>query len=207
MTGGIVVDAPEGHKLEAFQTTQPGKDFVPFSLHNLSLIGAITGIPVSFIIMMFTKSFSASRGETAIFWTTVLRNRMAFIFQFLFPFWEFLLSWGVSNGLVSAPGFFDDPEIKAAWLGDPIHQYTGPRMPILDAEKEAKGMVALKNARLKSTRGLIEQNFEDDPDAVFEEIREEEELKIIEAVGQQTKQIIAENDRDPDNDQELDDDE
>jgi len=204
LTAGQIIDAPEGYSLTGFQSTQPGKDLTPFQMSILQLIGSITGIPVSYILIWFTKSYSASKAETAVFWTTVLRNRYAFVFQFLFPFWEYLLSWAVASGLVSAPGFFDDPETKAAWLGDPIHQFTGPRMPQLDMEKEAKGMVALKNAKLKSTRGLIEQNFEDDPDAVFAEIAEEERLGIF--VAEQTQQIIAENEK-PDEDEEADEDE
>ena len=193
LTAGQIVDMPEGYTLEGFQSTQPGRDFTPFQMQILALIGAITGIPRSFILMLFDKSFSASRGETAIFWTTVLRNRYAFVFQCLFPFWEFLLSWGVSTGQLSAPGFFDNPEIKAAWLGDPIHQFSGPRMPQLDLEKEAKGLVALRDGGFKSTRGIIEESFTEDPDEVFRELDEEKERGIIQAVGEQTKQLIEEN--------------
>ena len=196
LTAGQIVDlsGAEG-ELTAFQTTQPMKEFTPFQLQILQLIGSITGIPVSFILMMFTKSFSASRGETAIFWTTVLRNRYAFIFQFLFPFWEFLLSWAVSSGMVSAPGFFDDPEIKSAYLGSAIHQFSGPRMPQLDLEKEAKGLVLLRDAGFNSTRGTIEDSFDRDPDEVFRERREEQSSGLFEATANATQQLIDENEQ------------
>ncbi len=158
---------------------------------------------LSFILMMFTISFSASRGETAIFWTTVLRNRYAFIFQFLFPFWEYLLSWAVSAGLVSAPGFFDDPETKAAYLGSAIHQFSGPRMPQLDLEKEAKGLKVLIETGLKSRRGTIEESFDSDPDEVFRELKEEGELGLIESTANATQQLIDENEQpEPDEDDE-----
>lgn len=196
LTAGQIVDLSQTDgDLTAFETTQPMKEFTPFQLQILQLIGAITGIPVSFILMMFTKSFSASRGETAIFWTTVLRNRYAFIFQFLYPFWEYLLSWAVSAGLVSAPGFFDDPEIKAAYLGSAIHQFSGPRMPQLDLEKEAKGLKVLRDAGFKSTRGIIEESFDHDPDEVFREWEEEKERGLIEAAANATQQLIEENEQ------------
>jgi len=131
----------------------------------------------------------------AMFWVTVLRNRVAFVLQFLYPFWEYLLSWAVASGAVDAPGFIDDPEIHAAWLGDPIHQFSGPRMPSLDVEKEAKGMTLMRDGRFNSTRGLIETSSELDPDAVFDEIKEEEERGLIAAVAQQTKQLIQENEQ------------
>lgn len=141
-----------------------------------------------------------------MFWVTVLRNRVAFILQFLFPFWEYLMSYGVANGLISAPGFFDDPEIKAAWLGDPIHQFRGPRMPWLDREKEAKGLKLMRDSAFKSTRAIIEESFEDDPDNTFDEWTEEKERGLIEAVANQTQQLMAENEK-PDDDQEGEDDE
>ena len=196
LTAGQIVDLSgiDG-ELKSFETTQPMKEFTPFQMQILQLIGAITGIPVSFILMMFTKSFSASRGETAIFWTTVLRNRYAFIYQFLYPFWEYLLSWAVSSGMISAPGFFDNPEIKAAYLGSAIHQFSGPRMPQLDLEKEAKGLVALRDGGFKSTRGIIEESFDHDPDEVFRELDEEKERGIIQAAATATQQLIKENEQ------------
>ena len=198
LTGGQIVDMPDGFDLKGFQSTQPGSNFDKFQMQILGLIGAITGIPRSFIIMIFEKSYSASRGEAAIFWTTVLRYRYAFVYQFLFPFWEYLLSWAVSTGNVSAPGFFDNPQTKAAYLGDPVHQYSGPRMPQLDLEKEAKGLVALRNGGFKSTRGIIEESFTENPDDVFDELDEEKQRGIIQAVATQTKALIDENENNED---------
>jgi capsid protein len=211
MTAGQIIDMPEGYDLKGFQTTQPGKDFTPYMKSQLELASAITGIPYSIVMMIYSKNFSANRGELALYWVTVLRYRTAFILQFLAPFWEFLLSWGVANGVVSAPGFFDDPMIKMAYLGDTIHQFSGPRMPQLDLEKEAKGMTAMRDGGFKSTRGLIEQSSEDDPDAVFDELEEERNRGLIEEVGKQTTQLIQENEQginqNPDDDQEIDEDE
>jgi len=194
MTKGQIVDLMgTDATLEPFESKQPNSNFTDFQTHIVSLIGAISGIPKSVILLWMDRNYSANRGEVAMFWVTVLRNRIAFILQFLFPFWEYLMSWGVASGNITAPGFFDDPEIKAAWLGDPIHQFSGPRMPSLDVEKEAKGMTILRDGKFNSTRGLIEQSSELDPDAVFEELKEEEERGLIEAVAQQTKQLIEEN--------------
>ncbi len=182
MSAGLIVDIPDDYTLEAFESTQPRKEFTGFQMHILAVISAITGIPRSFVLMLFDKSYSASKGETSLLWTTVLRNRYAFVFQFLFPFWEYLLSWAVASGNISAPGFFDDPETRMAWLGDPIHQFTGPRMPQLDLEKEAKGLKVLIDSGLKSRRGIIEETSTEDPEQVFTEIEEEQERGIFSAV-------------------------
>jgi capsid protein len=186
---------PEGYDLKGFEATQPGKDFTPYMKSQLELASAITGIPYSIVMMIYSKNFSANRGELSLYWVTVLRYRIAFILQFLGPFWEYLLSWAVSAGMVSAPGFFDDPTIKMAYLGDTAHQFSGPRMPQLDLEKEAKGMTAMRDGGFKSTRGLIEQSSEDDPDGVFDELEEERERGLIEAVAKQTKQLIDKNEK------------
>jgi len=196
LTKGQIVDMMgTDAKLEPFESKQPNGNFTDFDTHIVSLIGAITGIPKSVILLWMDRNYSANRGEVAMFWVTVLRNRVAFILQFLYPFWEYLLSWAVASGNVDAPGFFDDPDIRSAWLGDPIHQFSGPRMPSLDVEKEAKGMTALRDGRFNSTRGLIETSSELDPDAVFDEIKEEEERGLIAAVAQHTKQLIQENEQ------------
>jgi capsid protein len=184
LTGGQIVDmsGAEDYSLEPFESKQPNGNFTEFQMHILAVISAITGIPRSFVLMLFSQSYSAHKGELAVFWVTVLRYRYAYVFQFLFPFYEYLLTYAVANGLVSAPGYFNDPETRAAWLGDPIHQFTGPKMPHLDLAKEAKGLVELKNAKLKSTRGIIEETFTDDPEETFREIEEETERGIFTAV-------------------------
>lgn len=204
LTGGQAIDLPEGYDMKGFQSTQPGKDYTPFQMHNLAMMSGITGIPRSFVLMLFEKSYSASKGETSLLWTTVLRNRFAYVFQFLFPFWEYLLSYGVASGLISAPGFFDDPETRAAWLGDPIHQFTGPRMPQLDLEKEMKGLVLARNAGFQSTRGIIESTSENDPDEVFKELEEEKEKQIFQAIVNEVANNSTESD---DEDQEGEEDE
>lgn len=192
-TAGQIVDLPEGVDLESFESKQPNSQFTDHEMHQLAIIGAITGIPRSIILILFEKSFSASRGEVAMFWVTVLRNRIAFILQFLFPFWEYLLSWAVANNRISCPGFFEDLSIRAAWLGDPVHQFRGPRMPWLDREKEAKGLKLMRDSAFKSTRAIIAESFEDDPDATFDEWTEEKERGLIAAVANQTEQLIQEN--------------
>jgi capsid protein len=196
LTKGQIVDlAGTDAELVPFESKQPNGNFTDFDMHQVALIGAIQGIPKSVILLWMDRNYSANRGEVAMFWVTVLRNRVAFILQFLFPFWEYLLTWGIASGNVSAPGFFDDPEIKAAWLGDPVHQFSGPRMPSLDVEKEAKGMILMRDGRFNSTRGLIETSSELDPTSVFEEIKQEEEDGIIEKIAQMTQATIQENEQ------------
>jgi len=202
LTGGQIIDMPDGYELTAFETKQPGQNFAPHQLHQLAIISAITGIPRSFVLMLFDKSYSASKGETSLLWTTVLRFRYAYVYQFLYPFWEYLLTWCVSNGLVKAPGYFRNPEIRRAWLGDPIHQFTGPRMPQLDLEKEAKGLAVLRDSGFKSTRGIIEETSTDDPEQVFRELEEEKERKIfgavVQAVTENSQEDISSDQENPD---------
>lgn len=189
MSSGLIVDIPDGYELKPFESSQPRKEFTDFQMHILNIVSAITGISRSFILKQFEKSYSASKGETAVTWVTVLRHRLAYIYQFPFPFWEYLLSYGVSTGLVSAPGFFDDPEIRMAWLGSPVHQFKGPRMPQLDLQKEAAGLKTLVEAGLKSRRGIIEETSTDDPNEVFRELEEENEMKIAQGI---TETIVTE---------------
>lgn len=181
-TAAQILDLPEDVTIEAFESKQPRKEFTDYQMHAMTVQSAITGIARSFVLMLFDKSYSASKGETSLTWVTVLRHRYTYVFQFLFPFWEYLLTWAIATGNISAPGFFKDPETRMAWLGDPIHQFTGPRMPQLDLQKEAAGLRILKEAKIKSTRGIIEETSTDDPDQVFREIAEEEESGIYQGI-------------------------
>jgi capsid protein len=190
-TAGQIVDLPDGYDLTPFESSHPRSEFKDYQLHALNIQSAITGIARSFILMQFDKSYSASKGETSLTWVTVLRHRYTFVYQFLFPFWEYLLSWAVASGNISAPGFFSDPEIKMAWLGDPIHQFTGPRMPQLDLQKEAAGLKIMSEAGFKSRRGVIEETSTDDPDQVFSEIQEEQEMDIFKGVVNQVADNAA----------------
>jgi capsid protein len=197
-TGGQIVDLPEGFDLTPFESTHPRSEFTGYQMHSLAVQSAITGIARSFILMLFDKSYSASKGETSLTWVTVLRHRYTYVYQFLFPFWEYLLSWAVASGNISAPGFFNDPEIKMAWLGDPIHQFTGPRMPQLDLQKEAAGLKTMIDAGIKSRRGVIEETSTDDPDQVFAEIQEEQEMDIFNGIVNQVADNATETDDEDD---------
>ena len=180
-------------ELDLVESKQTGKDFIPFMREMYGETGAVLGMPLSIIMMLFGKSFSASRGEVALFWTTVMRFRYSFVAQFLAPFQEFLYSWAVAAGLVDLPGFDSDPIARAAWLGNPVQQWSGPRMVSIDPKKEADGFKAQIDAGIKSRSGIIRTSSEDDPDEVFNELEYENERGLGQAIADQTAGIMATN--------------
>lgn len=182
--------------LEMIESKQTGKDFTPFMEKIYGETGAILGMPLSIIMMLFGKSFSASRGEVALFWTTVLRFRYAFVYQFLAPFQEFLYTWAVSAGIVDLPGFDSDPIARAAWLGNPVQQWAGPRMVSIDPKKEADGYDAQVKGGFNSRTNIIRTSSENDPDEIFNELEAEKERGFDQVIADQTAGIMAENQED-----------
>ena len=79
---------------------------------------------------------SASRAALLQAWDEYKMRREWFARDFCQPVYETWLSEAVAIGRVEAPGFFEDPMLRAAWSNANWH---GPVMSILDPVKDADG--------------------------------------------------------------------
>lgn len=96
-------------------------------------IGASLEIPKEMLLKQFNSSYSASRAALLEFWKLVKMRREWFIADFCRPIYEIFIYEAVARGRLKAPGFFDDPIKRMAWLGA---NFTGPSQGMLDPTKE-----------------------------------------------------------------------
>lgn len=145
---GAFIGLADGEDIVNPNPGRPNEAFEPFVTAILQQVGAALELPMSLLIKMFKASYSASRGELLEAWKAFKAQRFSLVQDLCAPTWEAALSEYVARGLLAAPGFFEDAEIRAAWLQ---HEWIGPSAGSLDPEKEVNAAEKAINANL-STR-------------------------------------------------------
>ena len=112
----------------------PTAGFPAFVKEICKLTGAGLEMPYDVLIKEFNSSYSAAKGALEEMWEMVKMRRSWFVNDFCQPIYETWLSEAVALGRIKAPGFWNDPIIRAAWCGA---RWDGPAQTHLDPVKEA----------------------------------------------------------------------
>lgn len=131
---GSVVALGEGEKIQTAAPNRPNPNFDAFSIAICRQIGAALEIPYELLVKNFTASYSASRASLLEAWKMFRMRREWLVGNFCQPVYEEWLAEAVLKGRVKAPGFFEDPAIRAAWCGA---DWYGDAQGQLDPLKEA----------------------------------------------------------------------
>lgn len=166
---------------ETIETADPGNRKVGYDSFVNAILrqaGSALGIPFEMLILNFQSSYSASRAALLEAWKMFRMRRRWFANNFCQPIYEEWLSEAVAKGRIYAPGFFDDPIIKAAyckaqWHGpsqgqiDPLREVRAAMLRIevgiSTAEKEAAEMTGTDffvNHRQKIKEALMKKELE-----------------------------------------------
>ena len=94
----------------------PEDQFDPYTTAVCKLIGACVGVPYEVLLMSFNASYSASRASMLQFWGRVKVLRQLLVDQFCQPTYTAWMMEAVARERIKAPGFFEDPRIRTAWL-------------------------------------------------------------------------------------------
>ncbi len=102
---------------------RPNEKFDPFFMALARQIGLRLEIPLEVLLKHFTSSYSAARAALLDAWRVFRCRREFLATYFCQPIYEEWLAWEISNGRISAPGFFADEMILnsycgATWVGD-----------------------------------------------------------------------------------------
>jgi lambda family phage portal protein len=135
---GTMIELAPGEKIESINPGRPNAAFDPFVLAILRQIGAALEIPMELLIKHFTASYSASRAALLEAWKFFRRQRAWLASDFCQPIYEEWLSEAVARGRISAPGFFNDPAVRAAYCGA---EWNGPSPGQIDPLKEVNAAV------------------------------------------------------------------
>lgn len=178
MGPGNVVHLKTGEKVELGNPNIPTAGFENFTKAITKQIGAALELPYDVMIKEFTSSYSASKGALEEAWEVFRKKRTWFVNDFCQPVYEVWLSEAVASGRIKAPGFFNNPLIRAAWCGA---RWDGPAQTHLDPVKEAKASAAEVAHGWKTneqvTREYYGENWEENILALAEE------KKLMEKAG------------------------
>lgn len=147
MGPGTVAHLGENEDIKFGSPNIPTTGFDAFVKSFCQQMGAAVGIPYEVLLKEFNSSYSASRAALLEAWEEFKMRRSWFVADFCQPVYEVWLAEAVARGRIKAPGFFDDPMVRAAWCGA---RWIGPVQGQLDPLKEANAAVVLVNHGFKT---------------------------------------------------------
>lgn len=158
LQSGMILDLNPGESVEVVDATRPNPAFDPFVMSVLRQIGAGLELPFEVLVKHFQSSYSAARAAIMDAWRFFMKERAFLVDEFCQPCWNWCITEAIARGLVSAPGFFDDPMIRAAWLGC---EWVGQGIPQIDPLKEAASAEAWNALGIWSLQDISAQQGRD----------------------------------------------
>jgi lambda family phage portal protein len=151
MGPGTIVDIGTN---EDIQTAQPANtsNFDPFFQSVVRQIGVALSIPFELLMQHFQSSYSASRAALEIAAQFFRDRRVWLVRNFCDPVYDWVIYSAIVSGRLEAPGFFDDPILRAAWLGT---EWIGPGRMTLDPLKEWKAETEAVNLGARTIEQVI----------------------------------------------------
>lgn len=135
---GVLNVMNPGEDVVFAEPKRPASGFENFFKAICKQCGAALEIPADLLMKEFNASYSASRAALMEAWKSFKMYRQWFITGFCKPVYEIWLSEAVARGRINAPGFFNDPLIREAWLGS---EWIGPSQGQLDPVKEVNAEI------------------------------------------------------------------
>ena len=151
MRSGMIVDLAPGEDIKVAEATRPNTAFEPFVNACLSSAGAALGIPSEVLLKRYNTSYSAARAAIMDAYRQFLVERDDMVYQFCQPVWSWVITEAVAAGLLDAPGFFEDPLARDAWLGT---EWIGAPAPSIDPTKDAAAEAAWHALGIKSKQDI-----------------------------------------------------
>jgi lambda family phage portal protein len=166
MGPGVINIMNPGEDVTFADPKRPSNGFDAFMRVLCEQVGAALEIPADLLLKAFDASYSASRAALLEAWKAFKMRREWFTSDFCRPIYEIWMSEAVAKGRISAPGFFTDPIIRAAWLGS---EWIGPSQGQLDPVKEitaeilaiGEGITTREQATVKLNGGHWDSNIEE----------------------------------------------
>lgn len=174
LSAGLAVDLGKNESVEAFAPGRPNPQFDPFMQAVLRQVGVALELPFEVLVKHFTASYSAARAALLDLWKFVKVRRNGFADMFCQPVYEAWMEEAVASGRRDAPGFFDDPLLRAAYLGSEWH---GDGPGAIDPLKEANAIEKRLGINLTTLEGeMAEYNGGDFESVIGQRARERKKL-------------------------------
>lgn len=192
MGPGLVTRLREDEDIKFGSPNIPTTGFDLFTKTFCKLIGAGLGIPYDVLVKEYNSSYSSARAALLDAWEDFRMRRKWFVDDFCQPTYEVWLAEAVARGRIKAPGFFDDPLVRAAWCGA---RWIGPVQGSLDPLKEAKAAVLQIQHGLKTHEQVTRETGGGDWDENVEQLAAEN-AKLAAAGGGGIRMEVNPNEKD-----------
>lgn len=130
---GKAINLLPGEEIETANMARPNPNFDPFVAAVMRQIGIGLNIPFEVLVKHFSSSYSAARAALLDAWRTFKIRREWLAAKLCQPVYEEWLADAVAAGRISAPGFFADAGVRAAWCKA---VWSGDGPGAIDPEKE-----------------------------------------------------------------------
>lgn len=135
---GAIVSLNPGEEVQFAEPKHPNTGYDAFTAAMMKEIGAALEIPPEVLFKQFTTSYSAARGALNEFWRTCGMLREWFADDFCRPIYEEWFTEAVARGRIKAPGFWDDPARRKAWMET---TWNGPARTNLNPVQEVQAAI------------------------------------------------------------------
>lgn len=134
MGPGAVVQTDADTEVKIADPSRPNANYDPFVTAIITEIAVGVQMPREVFVMSFSSNYSASRAAILMAWRYYETKRTWIAHHFCQPIFELFMDEAVSAGRIKAPGYFEDPILRQAylrciWLG----QEAGSIDPLKDA--------------------------------------------------------------------------
>jgi len=163
LTAGLTIDLGLNEEVKGFNPNRPNANFDPFVQAVLRQVGTALEIPFEVLIKHFTASYSAARSALLEAWKFYRSRRCWLADGFCQPVYAAFLEEAVALGRIQAPGFFDNPLLRSAYLGA---QWHGDGPGSIDPLKEVNAVEKRLNIGLRTLDQEIAEDSGSDFDTV-----------------------------------------
>lgn len=164
---------PKGVDVKSVNSDSEKSSFQPFVEALTKQIAAGLGQPYEVLMKTFNSSYSASRAALLQAWEHYKLRRSWFVRSFCRPVYETWLTEAIALGRVEAPGFFNDPLTRFAYLNA---EWFGPSMSILDPVKDVNGSMLRVQAGLTTHEREAAEMTGTDFEENMEQLKIEQEI-------------------------------
>ena len=161
---GTLTALPEGIDVKSVSAQASQNVFDSFTTSLIKQICAAINVPYEVVLKNFQSSYSASRAALLQAQNEFNQRKAFFITDFLRPIYEHFLIEAISLGRIDAPGFFDNPTARQAYLNA---EWYCPVSKALDSQKEVNASILrLQNGLSTYEKEISEMNGGDFDDVI-----------------------------------------
>lgn len=166
--GAIFTETAPGESIEMINPNRPNTILEQFRTAMMRAVSRAIGLSYSSLSGDYDGTYSAQRQELVEAYDGYRAMTQTFVARFVQPIWERFVQMAIMSGQITVPAHVRPETVAQA-------MFRGPKMPWIDPKKEADGLQALFDARIKSRTEAISERGGRVQD-VFEEIARERAL-------------------------------